>query len=153
MSPLFVVSRTCPNPDCKMLSHWPYAKFQALVQGLKGSSTGEFLGVVLCDACNLVSSCSSTISPPHMYDIGSQPQSCFYENLFVVPSKCVEQTCETPVQVLAPKMAHYIDSTDLVSEMFLWKIADDALCPSDHKLQSPASHLADNFLKHERKKQ
>jgi hypothetical protein len=85
-----------------------------------------------------------------MYDTENPPRGCFYENLLVLPSKCADEKCDTAVQVLAPKMAHYQSATDLLSEMFQWKIGEDAICKSGHKLRSPAAHLADTSLLHDK---
>lgn len=139
MPKIIVVSRLCP--DCKMLSHWPDAKFQALIQSLKKDA--QFAGVVLCGACNLVSSNSSTIGVPHVYDTDNPPQGALFENLFLVPVKCSDKSCKTPAQVLAPKMSHYKEMAHVVEDMLLWRFAADTFCPSGHQVDSPGNQIAD----------
>lgn len=115
-----------------MQSHWPAAKFQELVRDQRYSSTGGFQGLVLCDACNLISGRTATISPPHIYDTDNPPKGALYENLFLVELKCDDKTCEAPVLVLAAKMPHYKNLSDVLAEAHLWKFSEDVLCSNGH---------------------
>jgi hypothetical protein len=144
MPQILVVSRECPG--CKMPSHLPSAKFQELVQSRKKDE--RFSGLVLCDACNLISSGSTTIGPGHMYDRDNPPRGCLYEHLFFWPLQCAVQTCKTRAIVLAPKMKHYVNEDDLSPELPLWRVASDVRCPSGHPVPSPRDSM-DKKLRHQ----
>ncbi|SRR5581483_2166227 len=139
MAQIMVVSRKCPG--CKMLSHWPAAKFQQLAQATKKEQKADLAGAVLCDACNLISGYSSTIGLAHVYETDNPPSGALYENLFAIPLRCAGENCGTPAIVLAPKMGHYKDATALGTEVAWWRVADDVRCPSGHPIPNPASRL------------
>lgn len=129
--PLMVLTLMCPK--CNRSSHWPATKFRELTESLKNSSLGDWLGVSLCDEYNQISVHNCTIIRPlRNYDRASPPKGALHENLLVAQLRCVEKGCVTPIQVLAPRMAHYDKFSDVTSGASLWKVLADIKCPSGH---------------------
>jgi len=132
MSGILVVGRTCPG--CGIESHWPDDSFQLRVRDLEYSHGNDFEGVVLCDACNLVSSRTAPISHPRSYDPDRPPPGIFCENVFLLTLRCSDRNCDTRIQILAPKPSSHRSASAVWRERRKWKFAEEVFCPNGHPL-------------------